>query len=315
MPWELTGNPDADIRPDNFLGTRGRDRLRIKTFADGDRNLSDRPNGKDVVFITTSAPGRLDRLGSVGIRTNRPESALHVNGAIICGGDEKERSLLGGLLVNGGVWQGRDLNVPYPGVPLVAPVPGELALGGIRTSIRGFDGGQDDPGRPDTSPIRLGSHWIRTNGNESELWMAFARFRTVSPVRGQLYRVLYATVPWVGPSFNATSDARLKTNVRQLEGALDKLERIRGVAFEWAEAESPSALADVPGKPSIGVVAQEVEEVFPEVVSIYAPDPDSEEEYKAVDYDGLTSVLIEAVKELKAEIEALRSRIEALERA
>jgi hypothetical protein len=98
----------------------------------------------------------------------------------------------------------------------------------------------------------------------------------------------------------------MKTNVRQVEGALDKLERIRGTAFEWAETESPNALGGVPGQPSIGVVAQEVEEVFPELVSIY----DAEQEYKAVDYNGLTGVLIEAVKELKAENEALRSRIE-----
>jgi hypothetical protein len=103
----------------------------------------------------------------------------------------------------------------------------------------------------------------------------------------------------------------LKTNVRQVEGALEKLERIRGIAFEWAEAESPNALGGVPGQPSLGVVAQEVEEVFPEVVSIYEPD----QEYKAVDYNGLTSVLIEAVKELKAQNDELRSRVDALERA
>jgi hypothetical protein len=302
MPWELTGNPDADIGPDNFLGTRGRDRLRIKTFADGDAGLSDRPNGKDVVFITPSEAIDFDRLGSVGIRTNRPESALHVNGAIICGGDGgNERPWLPGLLVNGGVWQGRDLNVPYPGVPLVAPVPGELVLGGIRTSIRGFD----DPADPGPR-VHLGRHWIRTNGNESELWMAFGRF-----ARADLPRTMQSAVPWVGPSFDKNSDARLKTNVRQLEGALDKLERIRGVTYESAETESPYALGGLPGQPGLGVVAQEVEEVFPELVSRY----DAEHEYKAVDYDGLTSVLIEAVKELKDEIEALRSRIEALERA
>jgi hypothetical protein len=126
-----------------------------------------------------------------------------------------------------------------------------------------------------------------------------------------LDRSMHAHVPWFGPSFNGTSDARLKTNVRQLEGALDKLERIRGVAFESAETDSPLALGGVPGQASIGVVAQEVEEVFPEVVSIYEP----EHEYKAVDYHGLSSVLIEAVKELKAQNEELRSRIEALERA
>jgi Chaperone of endosialidase len=120
-----------------------------------------------------------------------------------------------------------------------------------------------------------------------------------------------AAVSWNGPAFNVTSDERLKTNVRQVEGALEKLERIRGVAFESAETESPLALGGVPGETSIGVVAQEVEEVFPEVVSIYEPD----QEYRAVDYNGLTSVLIEVVKELKAQNEALRSRIEALERA
>jgi len=83
------------------------------------------------------------------------------------------------------------------------------------------------------------------------------------------------------------------------------------VAFEWAESESPNTLGGIPGQPRLGVIAQEIEEVFPEVVSIYDPD----QEYKAVDFDGLTSVLIEAVKELKAQNEELRSRIEALERA
>jgi hypothetical protein len=122
---------------------------------------------------------------------------------------------------------------------------------------------------------------------------------------------LRAAVPWSGPAFNVTSDERLKSNVRQVEGALEKLERIRGVAFEQAETESPFALGGVPGQPSIGVLAQEIEEVFPELVSIYEP----EQEYKAVNYDGLTSVLIEAVKELKAQNEELRSRIDALERA
>jgi len=102
----------------------------------------------------------------------------------------------------------------------------------------------------------------------------------------------------------------MKTNVRQVEGALNKLERISGVAFERAETELPDALGGIPGQSSLGVIAQEVEEIFPEVVSIYDP----EHEYKAVDYDGLTSVLIEAVKELRAQNYELRSRIEALER-
>jgi len=212
---------------------------------------------------------------------------------------------------------GDPLNVRYPNVDLgdLPPatdtpprVHGELFLGAYRTSIRGFDGALQNPATP--GGMHLGMHWIRTNGNQNELWMGFRRAGFVSPPFNAFADSMWAAVDWYGPKFNVTSDARLKTNVRQLEGALDKLERIRGVAFESAETESPLALGGVPGQASIGVVAQEVEEVFPEVVSIYEPD----REYRAVDYNGLTGVLIEAVKELKAQNEELRSRIEALER-
>jgi hypothetical protein len=139
--------------------------------------------------------------------------------------------------------------------------------------------------------------------------MGFRRYQSIIPPL--LGRDMIAAVPWVGPAFTVTSDERLKTNVRQVEGALERLERIRGAAFEWAETESPYAFGGTPGESSIGVVAQEVEDVFPEVVSIYDPD----QEYKAVDYNGLTTILIEAVKELKVQNEELRSRIEALEQA
>jgi Chaperone of endosialidase len=141
--------------------------------------------------------------------------------------------------------------------------------------------------------------------------MGFLREYVGHTHRHGMYRRLHAAVPWLAPGYQKASDVRLKTNVRQVEGALDKLERIRGVAFESAEAELRYALGSAPGQPGLGVVAQGVEEVFPELVSIY----DEDHEYKAVDYDGLTSVLIEAVKELKAQNVALRSRVEALEGA
>ncbi|MBN1506206.1 MAG: tail fiber domain-containing protein, partial [Sedimentisphaerales bacterium] len=61
------------------------------------------------------------------------------------------------------------------------------------------------------------------------------------------------------------------------------------------------------GQKQIGVVAQEVENVFPEIVA------SSPAGYKSVDYTKLTAVLIQAVKELKAENDSLRSRLQALE--
>jgi Chaperone of endosialidase len=313
MPWELTGNPDADINPNDpnndpsasWLGTVGRqDPLRIRT---GTNSLFDftNPNQPDTVHIQPARPDT-DELGYVGIWTNTPQETLHVAGSLRVDAT---------MRLPGGVWQGTDLTVR---VAPVNPVPGELVLGGIRTSVSGFDGPPDEPpswlvpGGLVTAQqgLHRGNHFIRTNGSENELWMGFKRAH--GPATGPLLlRSLQAAVSWFGPGFNKNSDARLKTNVRPVEGALEKLERIRGVTYEAAETESPYALAGLPGQPSIGVVAQEVEEVFPEVVSIYDP----EQEYKAVDYDGLTSVLIEAVKELKAQNEELQSRIEALERA
>jgi hypothetical protein len=102
-----------------------------------------------------------------------------------------------------------------------------------------------------------------------------------------------------------TSDDRLKTDVRELTDALDAVGLLRGVSFEWNEAAGSAGA--VPGRRSIGVLAQDVEQVFPELVS--AP----EGSHKAVDYSKLTAVLIEAVKELRAENEALRARMDALE--
>jgi hypothetical protein len=109
-------------------------------------------------------------------------------------------------------------------------------------------------------------------------------------------------------NFPNSSDVRLKTNVTPLTNVLEKLEKIRGISFEWNEVYE--ALGRSTGHREIGVTAQDVEAVFPELVTTWG-----DEGYKAVDYGRLTGVLIEAAKELKAENEALKQRIEALERA
>jgi len=108
--------------------------------------------------------------------------------------------------------------------------------------------------------------------------------------------------------FQRSSDARLKTNATPLTDVLEKLEQIRGVAFEWNELSVP--LGHTPGQRDIGVIAQEVEAVFPELVASSGDDG-----YKTVDYGRLAAVLIEAIKELKAEVEQLRAESETLKQA
>jgi hypothetical protein len=86
---------------------------------------------------------------------------------------------------------------------------------------------------------------------------------------------------------------------------LELLGAIRGVTWEWNEASE--SRGKTPGAEDAGVIAQEVEAVFPALV---ATSPDG---YKRVNYTGLIGVLIEAVKELKAKADALEKRIVELE--
>lgn len=116
----------------------------------------------------------------------------------------------------------------------------------------------------------------------------------------------------VGGSILATgtitqsSDERLKKDVTKLTGSLDKLSQIRGVRYKWID---PSKHNDDSGD-QIGVIAQEIEKVFPEAVR------EDKEGIKSVSYGDLIAPLIEAIKELKLitesqqrEIEELRSKV------
>ena len=88
---------------------------------------------------------------------------------------------------------------------------------------------------------------------------------------------------------NSTSDINLKENIHTIENAIETVNSLRGVSFDWKEN----------GKSSYGVIAQELEEVLPELVK--------QGEIKSVNYNGIIGVLIEAIKELKKEIEDLKN--------
>ena len=95
------------------------------------------------------------------------------------------------------------------------------------------------------------------------------------------------------PNFNTTSDVRLKDNIRTFESAMDVVSQLRGVRFAWKET----------GVETVGLIAQEVEKVLPELIGTNA-----DTGLKSVSYSNMVAVLIEAVKELKAEIEELKKR-------
>jgi hypothetical protein len=97
--------------------------------------------------------------------------------------------------------------------------------------------------------------------------------------------------------FQSKSDQRHKQNIQTLGSSLAKLAQVRGVRFNWK---------DNPEDEQIGLVAQEVEKVFPELVST------DSEGYKSIAYGKLTAVLIEAIKELQQQNEIMAQQIRAL---
>jgi hypothetical protein len=104
------------------------------------------------------------------------------------------------------------------------------------------------------------------------------------------------------PSFVSTSSLRFKTEVATLSNALDTVERLRGVSFVWKET----------GKPSVGLIAEEVAEVIPEVVEW----EENGLEAAGINYSALAALLVEALKaqraEYQSELASLRAQVAEL---
>ena len=95
----------------------------------------------------------------------------------------------------------------------------------------------------------------------------------------------------------ASSDERLKDNIKPIDGALNKVSKISGNTFDWNEQKQ-----NIYKGRDYGVIAQEIEAVMPELVDT------RDNGYLAVKYDKIVPLLIEAIKELKQEIEELKSK-------
>ena len=95
--------------------------------------------------------------------------------------------------------------------------------------------------------------------------------------------------------FTSLSDKTLKTNIRPIENSVALVQRLQGVRFDWLENN----------KSSLGLIAQEVEEVIPELV-------ETDNGIKSVSYSNMIGVLIEAIKEQQNQIEELKTEISIL---
>ena len=120
------------------------------------------------------------------------------------------------------------------------------------------------------------------------------------------WKEVYATTFY--GTVSGSSDIRLKKDVETLSGALEKVLKLRGISYYWKNAEelgSDSTHCQFDGRKHIGVIAQEIEAEFPELVNT------DEDGFKSVEYANLTPVLIEAIKEQQQIINTLQSEKDA----
>ena len=100
----------------------------------------------------------------------------------------------------------------------------------------------------------------------------------------------------VAGDINSSSDISLKENITPLSDSIGILRQIEGVRFDWKQNK----------RTTLGVIAQDVEKVLPELVD------SDENDVKSVKYNGLIAVLIEAVKEQQSQIDDLKQQIQSL---
>lgn len=104
--------------------------------------------------------------------------------------------------------------------------------------------------------------------------------------------------PISATSFTSTSDRSQKTDITPIENGLELVEKIRGVRYKLLNDD----------KVLVGVIAQEIEEVLPEVVN------SNDDGIKSVSYGNIVGVLVEAIKQQQEQINTLKREIELLKK-
>jgi len=106
---------------------------------------------------------------------------------------------------------------------------------------------------------------------------------------------------WIAGNLIESSDSTLKKNIQPIQNALSDIKKINAISYDWKDTNTRS------NKNQIGFLAQEVEQVYPQLAST---DKDGK---KAVSYTHMVPVLLEAIKEQQTEMNTMKSRIDQLE--
>lgn len=251
-------------------------------------------NGNDLLLL---------RYNTSGVFQDVPFWVNFTTGAINIAGDLNFGGVLTGALpaanLTGTVASAR-ISGAYTGITGV----GALGFGSITSGFGDIDiGGNSVDAGPGTFANTLIGNVINS---VTRIFQAATNGTTLlRPNTGSTTGQLALTTAGVASAvnFTATSDERIKTNVRTIENALDKIDALRGCLF------------DKNGIPGMGVIAQEVEHVFPFLVhedEVWCDENGEvldDRKLKRVDYDAFAGLFIEAIRELREDIRNLRSQL------
>jgi hypothetical protein len=121
----------------------------------------------------------------------------------------------------------------------------------------------------------------------------------------RFYVTTTGVISAVNTTISAISDVRFKENIQDLDVGLDKIMALKPRKFDWKEGKGKNIKGDR------GWIAQEFEQVFPDMIDTWRdPAPEGEEPYKSVRAD-LIPVMVKAIQELKAEVDSLKAQLEA----
>jgi len=184
----------------------------------------------------------------------------------------------------------RDLFVPFTGISSGTMTSANVALGLVYNPATGTLTANNFVG--DGSGLSgAGSTLANDAVTNSDLNVVFTGLTTGSLTSANVASGVFTFNPSTGTCsatvFNATSDERAKENIRPINDPLNKVLQLQGVDFTWKKN----------GEESTGLIAQQVEEILPQVVT---QDSDG---MKGINYGALVGVLIEAIKELNSKIE------------
>jgi hypothetical protein len=117
----------------------------------------------------------------------------------------------------------------------------------------------------------------------------------------------------VNGSCSGCSDLRLKKNVKPLDGAIDQLLQLKGVTFEWKDPTEHGHERETGTQQ--GFIAQDVEKVFPQWVDEKGYVAKDGQSFRTLDLRRVEALEVESIRTLKAENDALKERVSALENA